>query len=84
MITLIVWIIVFVVSVFILIKAADFFTDSAEKIGIHFDRLSELNYNYAGSSLSPDYEVKYDKSSKEFVLELKNELGIYDIRYTLL
>lgn len=36
MIPLIIWIIIFVVSVFVLIKSADFFTDSAEKIGIHF------------------------------------------------
>ena len=36
MLPLIVWIIIFVVSIFVLIKSADFFTDSAEKIGIHF------------------------------------------------
>jgi cation:H+ antiporter len=36
MISLIIWIIVFLISILILIKAADFFTDSAEKIGIHF------------------------------------------------
>jgi len=54
-----------------------------KKIDIHFDRLKALNYNFAGSSVSPDYKVNYDKRSKEFVLELENELGIYDIRYTL-
>jgi hexosaminidase len=54
-----------------------------KKVDIHFDRLKALNYNFAGSSLSPDYEATYDKINKEFVLELKNELGINDIRYTL-
>lgn len=54
-----------------------------EKLDIHFDRLSELHYNFAGSALSPDYEVTYDRTDKDFVLELKNELGVYDIRYTL-
>ncbi|NEP40325.1 MAG: sodium:calcium antiporter, partial [Okeania sp. SIO2H7] len=31
---LIVWIVIFIVSLFVLIKASDFFTDAAEKIGI--------------------------------------------------
>lgn len=54
-----------------------------KKIDIHFDRLKDLNYNYAGSSLSPDYDVTYIRSKKEFVLELKNELNKNEIRYTL-
>ena len=54
-----------------------------KKMDVHFDRFKEMNYNYAGSALSPDYEVTYNKIDKEFVLELENELGIYDIRYTL-
>ena len=49
----------------------------------HFDRLEELGYNYAGSSLSPEYEVNYDKSAQQFSLALKNELDLYDIKYTL-
>jgi cation:H+ antiporter len=36
MIPLIIWALIFVLSVFVLIKAADYFTASAEKIGIHF------------------------------------------------
>jgi len=36
MLPLIIWIIIFIASLFILIKAASYFTDSAEKIGIHF------------------------------------------------
>jgi len=54
-----------------------------KKIDVHFDRLKALNYNFAGSALSPDYEVTYNKGNKEFMLELRNELGIYDIKYTL-
>jgi len=53
------------------------------KLDFHFDRLEELGYNYAGSSLSPEYDVSYDKANKVFSLSLKNELGLYDIRYTL-
>ncbi|MCH7760911.1 calcium/sodium antiporter [candidate division TA06 bacterium] len=33
----IIWIIIFIVSLFILIKASGYFTDSAEKIGLFFD-----------------------------------------------
>jgi cation:H+ antiporter len=36
MFDLVFWIIVFIVSLAILIKASDYFTDSAEKIGLHF------------------------------------------------
>ena len=54
-----------------------------KKIDNHFERLKALNYNFAGSALSPDYQVTYHKADKEFILELDNELGIYDIRYTL-
>ena len=34
---LLIWIIIFIVSLFILIKASGYFTDSAEKIGLFFD-----------------------------------------------
>ena len=61
-------------------KNKDYFIN---KLDFHFDRLEELGYNFAGSSLSPEYDVSYDKASKEFSLSLKNELGLYDIRYTL-
>jgi len=54
-----------------------------EKMDVHFDRLSDLGYHFAGSALSPDYEVAYDKGSATFSLSLKNELGLYEIRYTL-
>ncbi len=54
-----------------------------KKIAIHFDRLTALNYTFAESSMSPNYEVSYDKITKEFVLQLQNELGINDFRYTL-
>lgn len=54
-----------------------------KKLDVQFDRFEELNYNFAGSALSPDYEVTYDKTSKKYSLKLENELGIYDIRYTL-
>lgn len=54
-----------------------------KKMDFHFDRFKELNYNFAGSALSPDYEVTYNKTTKEFELKLENELGVYDIRYTL-
>jgi len=36
MLEMLIWIIVFVVSLFVLIKASGFFTDSAEKIGLFF------------------------------------------------
>lgn len=54
-----------------------------EKMDFHFDRLQALGYNFAGSALSPDYEVSYDKPSKTFSLALMNELNLYEIRYTL-
>ncbi|MFD1163271.1 beta-N-acetylhexosaminidase [Hwangdonia seohaensis] len=54
-----------------------------KRIDVHFDRFEELNYHFAGSSLAPDYNVTYNKADKTFVLELKNELGINEIRYTL-
>jgi len=54
-----------------------------KKTDVHFDRLKELGYNFAGSSLSPDYEVNYNKESKTFYLKLKNELELYEVRYTL-
>ena len=58
-------------------------TTFIEKMDFHFDRLQELGYHFAASSLSPDYEVGYDKTSQEFALTLKNELNLYEIRYTL-
>lgn len=58
-------------------------TNFIEKMDFHFDRLQDLGYNFAGSSLSPEYEVSYDKTNKEFSLALKNELNLYVIRYTL-
>ena len=54
-----------------------------KKLDAQFDRFKEMNYNFAGSALSPDYEVNYDKTAEEFSLSLENELGAYDIRYTL-
>jgi cation:H+ antiporter len=36
MIDLIFWVAVFIVSLIVLVKASDLFTDSAEKIGLHF------------------------------------------------
>ncbi len=54
-----------------------------EKIDHHFDRLKELDYHFAGSALSPDYEVSYDKTNQTFSLSLNNELALYEIRYTL-
>ncbi len=54
-----------------------------KKMDIHFDRLKELGYNYAESSFTPVDKVVYDKNRKAFVLTLSNELGLYDIRYTL-
>jgi hexosaminidase len=53
------------------------------KMDYHFDRLTQLGYRYAGSSLTPDYQVNFDKTNKEFSLSLQNELDKYDIRYTL-
>lgn len=54
-----------------------------KKMDVHFDRLTELGYHFAGSALSPDYEVTYDKNNATFCLSLNNELGLYEIRYTL-
>jgi hexosaminidase len=54
-----------------------------EKMDFHFDRLEESGYNFAGSSLTPDYNVSYDKIKRQFYLSLNNELDLYDIRYTL-
>ena len=54
-----------------------------KKIDVQFDRFAELGYNFAWSSLTPYDEIVYDKQKKAFVLTLKNELGIHEIRYTL-
>ena len=54
-----------------------------KKLDVHFDRLKELGYNFSGSSLTPDYDVSYDKINKVFSLSLHNELDFYEIRYTL-
>jgi hexosaminidase len=54
-----------------------------KKIDEHFDRLSELGYSYASSSLSPDYNVEYNKGTESFSLELANELNLHEIRYTI-
>lgn len=53
------------------------------KLDVHFDRLDEMGYNYSGSSLTPDYDVSYNKVNKVFNLRLHNELDLYEIRYTL-
>jgi len=54
-----------------------------DKIDFHLDRFDELDYHYAGSSLSPDYKVDYDQSDGTFHLSLFNELERHEIRYTL-
>lgn len=54
-----------------------------KKMDHHFDRLSGKGYNFAGSSMSPYYEVSYNRTTKEFSLTLENELNLFDIRYTL-
>ncbi len=54
-----------------------------KKMDVHFDRLKELGYNYAESSFTPVDKVVYDKQKDVFVLTLSNELGLYDIHYTL-
>ncbi|MFT7031617.1 MAG: hexosaminidase [Cyclobacteriaceae bacterium] len=53
------------------------------KIDEHFDRLAELGYNYATSSLSPDYNASFNKETESFSLELTNELNLHEIRYTI-
>ena len=54
-----------------------------KKIDIQLDRFKELGYNYAESAFTPVDKVVYDKKKKAFVLTLSNELGLYDIRYSL-
>ena len=54
-----------------------------EKIDEHFDRLTELGYNYATSALSPDYNTEYNAETESFSLELTNELNLHEIRYTI-
>jgi len=61
-------------------KNKEYFID---KLDFHFDRLTAQGYNYAASALTPDYNVVYNKETKEFNLSLKNEIDRYDIRYTL-
>ncbi len=61
-------------------KNIDYFI---KKIDVHFDRLAELGYDYAESSLTPIYNVVYDKENQAFVLTIENELGLHEIRYTL-
>ena len=36
MLPLLIWILIFIISLFVLVKASDYFTDSAEKIGLYF------------------------------------------------
>lgn len=54
-----------------------------EKLDLQLDRFQDLGYNFAGSAMSPNYEVSYNKANKVFSLSLFNELNQYDIRYTL-
>ena len=54
-----------------------------KKLDIHLDRLTEMGYYYSESSFIPEYDVIYDTNRKLFSLRLFNELGLYDIRYTL-
>lgn len=54
-----------------------------DKMDFQFDRFHELGYTYAGSSMSPDFKVNYNKSKENFNLSLHNELDRYDIRYSL-
>lgn len=54
-----------------------------KKMDVHFDRLKALGYNFSWSALSPEYAVNYDTSAKEYILDLQNEIGLYEIRYTL-
>ena len=48
-----------------------------------FDRYQMLNFNYAESAMTPDYQVKFIEDQQQFELSLFNELSMYDIRYTL-
>lgn len=61
-------------------KDKEYFID---KLDVHFDRLVAQGYNFAESALSPEYDVTYNKDTKEFNLSLKNEIDRYEIRYTL-
>ncbi|WP_372802544.1 family 20 glycosylhydrolase [Lutibacter sp.] len=54
-----------------------------DKLDVQFDRFQELGYEYATSSLTPNYQVSYDKTTQQFNLRLANELNRYEIRYTL-
>lgn len=54
-----------------------------KKLDHQLDRFQELGYNFAGSAMTPNYEVNYDRENKVFTLQLFNELDQYDIRYTL-
>jgi len=54
-----------------------------EKIDVQLDRFKELGYNYAESAFTPVADVERGNDKNAFVLKLYNELGLYDIRYTL-
>jgi hexosaminidase len=57
--------------------------DFIKRVDIQFDRFKEDGYNFAWSSATPEAKVTYDKENKSFMLTLNNELGLYDIHYTL-
>lgn len=57
--------------------------DFINRIDVMLDRYKELGYNYAESAFTPSAQVTYDKNKQTFVLTLSNEIGLYDIRYTL-
>jgi len=61
-------------------KDRDFFI---KKIDTQLDRFIELGYNYAESAFTPVADVEHAKDKDALVLKLQNELGLYDIRYTL-
>ncbi len=53
------------------------------KLDVQLDRYKELGYSYAESAFTPVAKVEFDSLKNVFVLSLSNELGRYDIRYTL-
>ena len=54
-----------------------------KKLDVQFDRFDELGYHYAESAFNPQIDTLFDKQSESMTLKLFNEIGMYDIKYTL-
>jgi hexosaminidase len=57
--------------------------DFIKRLDVQFDRFTENGFNFSWSSATPEANVVYNPEKQTFILYLFNEIGLYDIHYTL-